>query len=168
MNIHPLFVHLPIGILLLYIAFEILRFKFITSRPSYFEVKTILVIAGTLSAFVTSGTGDMAEDAVRQTNPEKLPLVEVHSTFAAATTIIFSMLAAAYLVEWCIRNQKLAFITRISVLRKLSRVVLKLSPYIAALGLIAITITGGLGASIVYGPDADPLVTIIYALFGKM
>lgn len=83
MNIHPLFVHFPIGILVLYTAFEFARLKFITKQQFYIPLKSILAILGTA----------------------------------------------------------------------------------AALGLVAITITGGLGASIVYGPDVDPVVHFIYSLF---
>jgi hypothetical protein len=36
---------------------------------------------------------------------------------------------------------------------------------LALAGLCAVTITGGLGGSMVYGPNADPVVTLIYKLF---
>ena len=40
-------------------------------------------------------------------------------------------------------------------------------PLLALLGLIAITITGGLGGAIVYGKDVDPIVSFIYKLTVK-
>jgi len=33
---------------------------------------------------------------------------------------------------------------------------------LALLGLVSVTITGALGGSLVYGPDADPLVSFLY------
>ncbi len=165
MNIHPLFVHLPIGILALYSAFEILRFRFLVNRSSYFEVKTILVIAGALSTFLASATGDMAEDVMRKTDPSKLPLVEIHSMFAGAVVGIFSALAVAYFFEWCSRNAVFGFMTRVAILQRISKLILKLSLPLALLGLIFMTITGGLGGAIVYGSDADPFIKVIYTLF---
>jgi len=37
----------------------------------------------------------------------------------------------------------------------------------ALIGLAAIVVTGALGAAIVYGPDIDPFVKIIYSLTGQ-
>ena len=34
----------------------------------------------------------------------------------------------------------------------------------SALGLVAVTITGALGGALVYGPDVDPFVSLIYRL----
>jgi len=33
---------------------------------------------------------------------------------------------------------------------------------LALAGLVAITVTGGLGGAIVYGPDADPFFKLVY------
>jgi len=165
MNIHPLLVHFPIGILVLYTAFEILRFSFIVKRPAYFEIKAILIILGTISAYLTFSTGEIAEELIQVTDPTKMPLVEIHSMYAGATVVIFSILAGTYLVEWCRRNNFLSFITKIGIIQKLTRFILRFSPLLAILGLITITITGGLGAAIVYGPDVDPFVNFIYKIF---
>jgi len=116
MNIHPLFVHFPIGILVLYTAFEIFRFSFIINRHSYFEIKTILVIIGTITAYLSASTGDMAEKVIKITDPTKMPLVEIHSLYAGLTITVFSLLASAYLIEWCKRNNILEIITKIKVL----------------------------------------------------
>lgn len=164
MNIHPLFVHFPIGILVLYTAFEILRFGFITKRPAYFEMKAMLVIIGTITAYLTSFTGEMAEELLSTTDPAKMPLVEVHSRYAGATVVIFSLLAGAYIIALCKQNHRFAFITRISFIQKPARLILKIAPLLATLGLLTITITGALGAALVYGPQVEPVVTFIYTL----
>ena len=165
MNIHPLFVHFPIGILVLYTAFEILRFKIITKRPWYFEIKAVLSIIGTLAAYATASTGELAEDILRISSPDKMALVEIHSMYAVVTITIFSILAGSYLFEWLKKAGQVKIITKILFLNKLSYFIQKYSPLIAIVGLVSITITGGLGASIVYGPDVDPFVTFIYSRF---
>lgn len=38
-------------------------------------------------------------------------------------------------------------------------------PFLALIGLIAITMTGALGGAIVYGPNVDPVVKFVYSLF---
>ncbi len=168
MNIHPLFVHFPIGILVVYSAFEIVRFQIVTKRVTYFEIKAMLVTLGTLCAFLATATGDMAEDIMKKTDPSKLPLIEAHSMYAGAVLGIFSLLTFGYVIEWCTRNSVLGCVTRYAFLQKCSRTILKYSILLSVLGLIAISITGGLGSAIVYGQDADPFVTIIYRLFSLL
>jgi uncharacterized membrane protein len=165
MNIHPLFVHFPIGILVLYTAFEIFRFNIIKKQSWYFEIKAILSIIGTLAAYLTASTGELAEDIIKVSSPEKTALVEVHSMYAVATITVFSILAGSYLFEWLKKAKVLEFITKIVFLKKLSYFIQKYSPAIAIVGLVLITITGGLGASIVYGPNVDPFVMFIYNMF---
>jgi len=168
MNIHPLFVHFPIGILVLYTALEIFRFSFITNRHSYFEIKTILIIIGTITAYLSASTGDMAEELIKITDPAKIPLVEIHSLYAGLTITIFSLLASAYLIEWCKRNNILEIITKIKVLYQMVTIILKLSPLLAFIGLVTITITGAFGAAIVYGQNVDPVVNFIYRMFSGL
>jgi len=162
MNIHPLFVHFPIGILVLYTAFEIFRFNIIKRQSWYFEIKAILSIIGTLAAYLTASTGELAEDIIKISSPDKAGLIEVHSMYAVATITVFSILAGSYLFEWFKKASLLELITKIVFLRKLSFFIQKYSPIIAIVGLVLITITGGLGASIVYGSEVDPFVTFIY------
>lgn len=165
MNIHPLFVHFPIGILSLYVGFECLRFKFITKRAAYFEIKTVLSVIGVTSAYLAAGTGDMAEELKQITAPEQLPLIETHAMYAIATVTTFSILAGSYLYESVCKVQKLRAIKKIPLLATLSKYIQKFAPVLAVVGLVLITITGGLGASIVYGPDVDPFVRFIYNTF---
>ena len=165
MNIHPLFVHFPIGILVLYTAFEIFRFKIVERQSWYFEIKAILSIIGTFAAYLTASTGELAEDIMAISSPDKMPLVDIHSMYANATITVFSILAGSYIFEWLKISEKLSKITAIVFLQKLSYFIQKYSPAIAVVGLILITITGALGASIVYGPDVDPIVKFIYNIF---
>lgn len=171
MNIHPLFVHFPIGILTLYVLFEIVRIHMLTKQPFYFEFKAILVITGAIAMFLASITGDIAEQLVEAGgNPivakSLLPLVETHATAAAVLVGIFSVLAGSYLFECFKRRNIFIKITQISFLEKISTYIQKIALPLACIGALSIFVTGALGASLVYGPDLDPMVHLIYTIFG--
>ena len=87
-------------------------------------------------------------------------MVETHAFFATTATFIFSLLAISYLAR--LRNM-------VGIASRIANFILqrKISILLASAGLIAILITGGLGASIVYGPDTDPFVSFVYKLFFK-
>lgn len=176
MNIHPLFVHFPIGMLVLYSALEISAYLVPSLRRQIwvFPVKAFLLFTGVLSAIAALMTGGIAEDLIASTNPRAY-ILELHAPFAAATTLVYLVLAASYTVRVFDQNGwsdrivwSHSFLVRIlNIKRYLSRVVLDtwVLPFLALLGLILLTITGGLGAAIVYGPDIDPAVYFVYHLF---
>ena len=167
MNSHPVFVHFPIGILVLYAVFEIARIKIITRQPWYFELKAVLSIIGTLAAYVTATTGELAEEIIENIAPDTMALVETHSMYAVITIVLFSILAASYLFEWLKKTHTLTALTRLPLFGVLSTFIQRSAPLIAFAGLCTITITGGLGAAIVYGPQTDPFVAIIYNTFAS-
>ncbi len=162
---HALVVHFPIGLLVIYSLIEFIRFKKILKLPYLFYTKAILLILGTLSAFAASGTGELAGEFFENSRTQLSNLVETHSTFAVITTTVFTILAVAYLYEWLRLENKFVFIQRIVFLPVLVRFIIRFSPIIALIGLIAITITGALGASIVYGPNVDIFARFIYNIF---
>ena len=162
MNIHPIFVHFPIALFTLFSIIELLRFRL--KQPYWFYVKAILVISGFLSAIVTIFTGLMAAESLRRSSLEEV--VAVHASFAISATFIFLIIAWAYFVAWVnsvkqIQNNSWLFFTRIQKLLIETNFVYILT----ILGLVAITITGALGGSMVYGPEADPFVSFIYHIF---
>lgn len=167
MNIHPLFVHFPIGLLVVYAVLEIFPLVRWYPQAPWDAIKTVLLVFGALGAVAASGTGEIAEKILGDESLEEL--IETHSSFAAAATFIFSALAFSYFVRWLSSHHRiferrlrpLAFVGSIADI-----IAIRWIAVMGALGgLIAITITGALGAAIVYGPDADPLVAIIYSLF---
>lgn len=176
MNIHPIFVHFPIALLVAYSALEIATYLIPALRRQtwVFPVKAFLLLFGVASAFLALGTGETAEGLIADTSPRAY-IIETHSAFAGATTITYAILAAAYLIRifdmkgWGIRlldtNGFFAVICRVK--RIIARLVLDawLLPLLALFGLACITITGALGAAIVYGPDIDPFVFFIYHFF---
>ena len=171
MNIHPLFVHFPIGILSLYVFIEILRIRPLVRQAYYFELKAILVFLGTVAAFLAASTGDMAEELIHAgTNSvvgkDFLPLVERHSAYAGATIAVFGLLAASYVFLYLKKQGWLQKVTDNTPLVTFMNSIQHFSIPLALLGFILITITGGLGAVLVYGKDIDPIVTIIYTIFG--
>lgn len=176
MNIHPLLVHFPIAFLVAYSVLEIAAYVSpVLRRQSWvFSVKTFLLFAGVLAAFVALVTGSMAEEIIERAGRVSTT-VETHSSFATATTLLYLILAAAYLVRifdekgWRARivgtNNFLAQIWNFK--KRFWYVILDtpLLPLLALLALVGITITGALGAAIAHGPDVDPFVSFIYHLF---
>jgi hypothetical protein len=176
MNIHPLFVHFPIGLLVTYSVLEIGAYLFPSLRRHtwIFPVKTFLLFVGVLAALATLVTGSMAKGSFDATDPQ-YPIIGVHAPFATATTILYLVLAAAYLIRvfdregWGNRivGTNGFFVRLWSFKRYVAHLVLDtwLLPILALLALIGITVTGALGAAIVYGPTTDPFVSFIYHLF---
>jgi len=172
MNIHPIFVHFPIALLATYAILELIRVKKLTDRPEWFYLKLFLLLFGTAAAFITLQTGEIAQHLLSDKSLRQL--VSVHSRWAETTTALFILLACGYFVKW-MRRFDISFITeRTSAVRALWHIALRLqyvitdTPLVILLafaGLAALTITGGLGGSIVYGPNADFVSSFIYRIF---
>lgn len=178
MNFHPIFVHFPIALLTVYTLCELLRFKQIKAQPAWFYVKAVLVIAGTAGATAAIFTGDGARKAlftgmmnIQVTNPRAV--VALHETWAKGASLIFLIIAAGYAVAWLNKFRIIKYLpgTFLKLLwmafTRIQKVVTEswLVVVLAILGLIAITIAGSLGGSIVYGSNTDPVVRLIYGLF---
>lgn len=168
MNIHPLFVHFPIALLSLYSVLELLSFGRWGRSPQLLWTKTLLSIVGTISAFITLQTGEMAEHLMgRDTSLRNV--VEMHSTFANIATYVYALIAACYLIRM-LQNTIPTWTWNASVLGwlvALQRFVLHpvTAKLLAVVGLVGIVVASALGGSLVYGPDADPFVSFIYHLF---
>lgn len=170
MNIHPIFVHFPIALLTMYALLELVRFKQILRLQYFFYIKATLVIIGTIIAFITLQTGELAEKVVNGSLIRLL--IERHSTFADISTYIFLFIALIYMLVWLKDTPLKSKITHsgfhkaYEVAETNAEALLGswFTPLVAFLGLVAITITGALGGAIVYGPSIDPFVKIIYNL----
>lgn len=176
MNIHPLFVHFPIGLLVVYSLLELggSLLPALRRQPWAFPVKAFLLFAGVLAALTALFTGALAAEGLE--GDEVLsPLIKVHASFAAATTALYIILAATYLNRvfdrkgWFDRIVGTdGFPARLwRFKRYLASLVLDtwLLPALALFALIGMTVTGALGAALVYGPDIDPFVSFIYHFF---
>lgn len=128
-------------------------------------------MVGLVTATLASQFGETAE-SLHGLQGNKL--VELHSSFADLSTIIFAFIAFAYIVAWIektgfvFRFQKKFIITIWKLFKRISDFILNpsISVSLAILGLIAISITGGLGGVIVFGRDFDPLMNPILNFFG--
>lgn len=175
MNIHPLFVHFPIGLLVVYSVLEIVAYAWPSIRRQswLFPVKTFLLFVGILGALAALVTGGIAEDLIE--GSARSYILQVHSPVAGITTLLYVILAAAYTVRifemkgWGQRlfGSSAFFASVLRLKERLAHIVLDtwLLPVLALVALIGMTVTGALGAAIVYGPNADPFVYFIYHLF---
>jgi hypothetical protein len=84
------------------------------------------------------------------------------------TAVIFIGLAKAYVVAWCNREGKRILPLGLwNISSRFSSWTLNTPAVVifAFLGLLALLNTASLGASMVWGPDNDPLVNFVYHLY---
>jgi len=161
-------VHFPIAFLTVYALFELMQFPVLTRQSWYTPIKCTLLYVGTFFGFIALQTGDLAEHAAARSN-----LIEIHSTWGAVSMWIFGVLSVCYILlfvskePWFMEKIEGRFKRAGTFFPAMAEAILKIAPIGALLGLTAITITGALGGSIVYGPDTDPVVHFIYHLFIK-
>lgn len=168
MDLHPLFVHFPIALLCLYAVLELLR-KFLRGE-GFRKTREVLVIIGTLSAFITLSTGETVEHMFTVTAMRNV--LELHSFIAGLTTWIFAALSACYLLTLStvadIANKFPPSVKPIAQkLIHFAHLILGTfwSYLLALAGVITLMLTGALGGILVYGPDFDPATKFVYGLF---
>lgn len=171
MNIHPILVHFPIAFMTIYAIAELIRYKKISDQAYWFYVKATLVIVGTLGAFLSLQTGEIAEELYPKSFNS---LIELHANFANISTYIFGFIAIIYLTKW-ISHSDFQSRLSVSIIGKWWSMLVNFSNFVlnntfimmslSLVGLITISITGALGGAIVYGPEVDPIVGFIYGLF---
>lgn len=165
-NIHPLFVHFPIALLLVYSFLKILPFKKWFPSVSWGQIERALLFFGVIGAFAALSTGETAEHLAR---PDRA-LVEMHSLFATMSTWLYGALLLGE-IALVVRTTFATKITLPAVL-KLAAFLEKIlcnrifSKILAFLGLIAISVTGLLGGVMVYGLSADPLAGFVVKILG--
>jgi uncharacterized membrane protein len=164
-NIHPLFVHFPIALLVLYAVLKILPFERWIPKMSWRHVQQILLLGGVLGAMVASSTGEIAEHIVR---PDR-QIVEMHAFFAAASTWIFGILLVGEILFFL--NPYIAKKFPVSVSKffiAVERIITNrvIGLCLAIVGIIAISVTGLLGGVMVYGTTADPVAPLVFKLLG--
>lgn len=175
MNIHPLIVHFPVALLVVYTFLEVLSVHPACNGARVRFTRGLLAVFGALAALVALPTGEVAEHMIEASQGQQLaPLVETHAMWATVAAWIFIVLGAAYLVQfakeewgwpkatWPQWMQKISLLKQrvaTCLLRTYIRVPL------AIVGFVALSVAGALGAAIVHGPDADFMVSFVYGLF---
>ena len=115
-------------------------------------------------------SGEIAEELVGESR-----LIEIHSQWAKMTVVIFGFIAVCYAIAWFSRLEiagriedslKLKDVSAYIKVKKLINYLVGSSVMVlpALAGLACVLVTGALGGAIVYGPDVDPFVRIIYNL----
>lgn len=165
-NIHPIFVHFPIALLLIYSLIKVIPFDKYLPKISWRQIETFLLLLGVAGAIVATSTGEIAQDLIVR-NKE---LVEIHSTYAEISTFIFALLLLGEVLYFLMPIIVLRFKESIftSILVYIQKILTNpiLSKLLAILGFISISITGLLGGAIVYGTSADPFTGIVLRILG--
>lgn len=174
-SLHPFLVHFPIALLMVYVLMEILRLSTLKESRVWFYLKSSFLLFGTVLAIPALISGKVIEETLEKSGLRESDLMEMHEKFAFITTLIFLILSASYLIrifklkgimENTINSNKT--LKKIFVIKyKISNFILdsSLSWIIAIVGFICISITGALGAAMVYGTSSDPIVSLIYKIF---
>jgi uncharacterized membrane protein len=165
-NIHPIFVHFPIALLFIYSIIKILPLSKWVPSASWKHIERVFLLVGVLGAFVANSTGEIAEHLVKPNRQ----LVEMHASFASAATWIYGLLLLGeilYLITPLLIS-KLGSSPVIKIILFIQKILLNktISILLAISGLIAISITGLLGGTIVYGVTADPVASIVLKILG--
>jgi uncharacterized membrane protein len=167
MNLHPLFVHFPIALLTVYSIFEVL--KHVTKGAQWLHIRAVLVVTGTIGAFISLSTGEQAEHLFNDASMRNV--LKMHSLFADSTTWIYAVLAVSYIVHVYASNLVLQKIAKIlpkpfAILSTIARKILTtpLATILAIVGFIGLSFVGALGAILVYGPNFDPMTAFVYTL----
>ncbi|HEY5220613.1 MAG TPA: DUF2231 domain-containing protein [Candidatus Paceibacterota bacterium] len=168
MNIHPIIVHFPIALLTLYVVFEILPLERWYPRAAWADIKAILVCFGGLGILAALLTGQLAESSLLAHASENV--LHIHKTFAAASAAVFGIIALAYFIRWAF-SKHIAFFKplqeNVPFIQAYSDIILTrwVVVTLALVGFIVLSLTGTLGAIIVYGPNGDFITQFVASLF---
>ncbi|HPW05986.1 MAG TPA: hypothetical protein PLA05_03460 [bacterium] len=168
-NLHPIFVHFPIALFLLYSFLRIFPWPKRFPNVDWRLPRVVILVTGLLGAWLSSVTGEIANHIVRPSRS----LLEMHEGFAGASVSVYVVLLIAELFiffqpTW-LDNKYLSF------LKSLNPVFLFLKKLfsqnwimwlLSGAGALLIAITGLLGGVMVYGTTADPLAAPILNLLG--
>ncbi|MDO8470283.1 MAG: hypothetical protein Q7S84_04720 [bacterium] len=185
MNLHPIVVHFPVALLTVYALFELIRFRKLAAQSWWFPMKAVLVMVGGVGALAARQTGELIENEF-QRGGVMGRVLEAHQLAANATIAVFGTIAAAYLVTWVLRSawgvparpdesgRSGGRIAASPVWGATARFVGAIAWFImrppvivvgALFGLFLVTVTGGLGGILAYGPDVDPVTKLLFSFF---
>ncbi|MCF7864964.1 MAG: hypothetical protein K9M11_00460 [Candidatus Pacebacteria bacterium] len=170
-NIHPIFVHFPIALLFVYSVIKILPFKKWFPSVAWHDIEGALLFVGVFGAFGALATGDTAEHL---THPNR-QLVDMHSTFGAASTWLYGSLLLGEISAFInarTYTSRYAFFAKYPVVVKILALLEQVfcnrvfSSILALVALITLSITGVLGGVLAYGLTADPFAATLVSWLG--
>lgn len=166
MVIHPIIVHFPIALLVMYALLEVISLFSFGKRQSFSEAKKFLLIVGTVSIPFALSSGESIAHQFGIRN-QILPL---HELFANLSSGIFWTLTILYSID-IVKNTQfgITFIGRFSenilikIMLSLHKALFTKSFIVtlAIVGFLALLFTGALGGAMVYGIDNDPIAQFI-------
>lgn len=169
-DIHPISVHFPIALLTVYTIVQLIPSRITQKTPQLFFLNIFLLFTGSAGLLVARQLGDLLEHTPKYVGK----LVEAHSLWATISTAFYGILTILYvllLLKKIENNSRMPHVVRMIATR--AQVVTSfvqflfdyyVITFLALLGFVFITITGALGGAIVYGPEADPMVSFVYRL----
>lgn len=168
MKIHPLFVHFPIALLIVYSLLEIIT----AIWPKYTEklqtTKIICLWLWLAGAFVALQTWEFDQHTSKILLYRNI--LHWHSNLASATTTIYGILTAIYI--WQRANTQYAnniyVIKYQNIISQIISIIYKyrLLLILSIVWLILVSIVWWLGGILAYGPDIDPITQFLYGIFG--
>ena len=93
--LHPLIVHFPIGLLLAAPVLIILGVAFRDGRRLFSIAALVVMLMGTVAAYVAVGTGEAAAELAERT-PQVSAVLERHEQLAETTRTLFTVLTVVF------------------------------------------------------------------------
>ncbi len=168
-NLHPIFVHFPIALFLLYSFLRLFPWPKKLPSVDWRLPRAVILVAGLLGAWLSNATGEIASHIARPSRS----ILEMHEGFAGASVNVYALLLIAELFiffqpTW-LDNKYLSFLKPLNpVFLFLKKVFSQnwIMRLLSLVGALLIAMTGLLGGVMVYGTAADPLAAPILKLLG--
>jgi uncharacterized membrane protein len=160
MNLHPIIVHFPIALLVLYTSLEVVSF-FKKSRAEKLSfTKIFLLVVGIVWTFFALQSGEVAQDLLWKSD-----LIHQHEEFAEMTYKTYLIILLIYIIT----RETVLIKFKNPILSKISTFVAYLKTYgvvvlLSVIWLVLLTIVWALWGAISHGPAVDPIVQYIYTL----
>lgn len=165
-DLHPIFVHFPIALMLLYSGLRFFSWPKKFPAVNWQIPRIIILGAGIIGAWISSATGEIAA----RLNSSNRTILEMHEGFAGAATSVYIILLVIELLlfinpDW-LKNKYLLYLRPILLFLQNKIIKNWIFRLLAAIGALLIAMTGLLGGIMVYGTAADPLAEPILRLLG--
>jgi len=146
---------------MIYTVLEVISRVVPRRAVSLLVTKKILLFVGVAFAWMALQTGEIAADVIGSAGGREPAAFDAHKNFANMTYQTYGFLALWYLLKSVVSSWWFTAPSWLVTLTHHRRIHLVIM-LIAIFGSVLLMITGALGGSMVYGPDADPMVRLIY------